>query len=170
MEEIIKAIPKHDGYFISNLGKIYSDKRKSGRKELKPFANAKGYAYVDLGGKKYSVHRLVALTFIPNPQNLPQINHKDENKWNNHVNNLEWCTNEYNHNYGTRNKKMAITESKPLLMISAETGIIVKRYQTEREAEKDGHYHGSILKAIRKEISEYHGFRWEWEKDYEKSI
>lgn len=54
-------------------------------------------------------HRLIALGFIPNPDNLPQVNHKDENKLNNNVDNLEWCTNIYNANYGTRTQRQIAT-------------------------------------------------------------
>lgn len=66
------------------------------------------------GGKSitYKVHRLVAIAFIPNPDNLPHINHKDENKLNNNPNNLEWCDNSYNNNYGTRNKRIAKAVTK----------------------------------------------------------
>ena len=72
----------------------------------------KGYIYVKLclnGEQKiYHVHRLVAETFIPNVENLPEVNHKDEDKSNNNVNNLEWCSHEYNIHYGTGMERMKI--------------------------------------------------------------
>lgn len=81
----------------------------SGEPKLLKQGNVNGYKVVILykDGKKktYLVHRLVAIAFIPNPNNLPIINHKDENKTNNNVNNLEWCTYEYNNTYGTARKR-----------------------------------------------------------------
>lgn len=106
MTEIWKDIPGYEGlYQASNCGNIRS--LNWGRRNivrnlyLKP--HNKGYLQVELakdGSKKMTtVHRLVAMTFIPNPNNLPIINHKDENKHNNNVNNLEWCTFSYNNSY-----------------------------------------------------------------------
>lgn len=79
---------------------------------LKPAPNRKGYYTVSICGDEYkgcrthTVHRLVCLTFLENPNNYPSINHKDENRQNNRVDNLEWCTTHYNDNYGTRNENV----------------------------------------------------------------
>lgn len=110
-------------YQVANIP--YADKRqvrsvdrwittKDGRKyfikgTLMKSQENDGYLYIDLCKnskmKRYSIHRLVAKAFIPNPDNLPQVNHKDENPSNNIWTNLEFCTAEYNVNYGTRNER-----------------------------------------------------------------
>ena len=79
-------------------------------KILVPLLNSKGYQFVHLykngTSKAILIHRLVAMAFIPNSENKPMINHKDENPLNNCVDNLEWCTASYNANYGTRNARI----------------------------------------------------------------
>ena len=109
-----KDIAEYEGFYkINNIGEILNVRtnrllhqcvRKSGYKQVT-------LCKVDEDGYRtqrvYRVHRLVAQAFIPNPKNLPQINHKDENKSNNCVDNLEWCTAKYNINYGERNAKVS---------------------------------------------------------------
>lgn len=73
--------------------------------------------YKDGKGKNYYVHRLVAEAYIPNPNNLPQINHKDEDKSHNYLNNLEWITHKDNQNYGTHNRRMGLSHAKPVYCI-----------------------------------------------------
>lgn len=112
MKEIWKPILGYENiYEVSNLGRIKSLKRKdiSGRviqeRFLKFQKDKDGYLLVTLcknGGKKHRVHKLVAQAFIPNPNYFECINHKDENRANNNMKNLEWCTHEYNVNYGNR--------------------------------------------------------------------
>ena len=106
--EIFRDIKGYEGlYQVSNKGTIVSlnYNRKNMVKRLKPFISKFGYTEVKLydNGKRkgFRVHRLVAEAFIPNPNNLPQVNHKDEDKTNNCVENLEWCDCEYNIKYGT---------------------------------------------------------------------
>ena len=105
-------------YRVTENGDIISmDYRRSGKpKKLAPQRNVHGYAIIKLikGGKDitYRVHRLVAMAFVPNPEKLPCINHKDENKLNNNPNNLEWCDNRYNNNYRTRNKRISKSVTK----------------------------------------------------------
>lgn len=102
--------------------------------------NIYGYPQVNLykNGKAYlrRVHRLVAIAFIPNPDNLPMINHKDENPCNNVVDNLEWCDAKYNVNYGGGNEKRALSHSKPVLQYSL-TGQLIKEWHSATEAARE---------------------------------
>ena len=104
---------------VSDLGRVksidrivrskHNSKKMTHGRILKQNIRA-GYYYVNLynenGSRKMLVHRLVAEAFIPNTENKDQVNHKDENKLNNNVNNLEWCSRSYNQNYGTRNERV----------------------------------------------------------------
>lgn len=97
---------------------------------------------------------MVAAAYLPNPDNLPEVNHRDENKQNNAISNLEWCDHSYNMNYGTRNEKIAKANSKPVRCI--ETGVI---YNGTREAERQtGLNNSGISRVCRGELKTCGGF------------
>lgn len=117
MNEIWKPLSgEFSSYEVSNLGNV---RNANTLRLLSPFKMQKGYLMIGLGigRKKFLVHRLVAEAFIPNPYNLSQVNHIDENKLNNNANNLEWCTCEYNNNYGTHNIRSANSRKQPVICI-----------------------------------------------------
>lgn len=130
-EEIWKDIEGYEGlYQVSNMGKVRSVDRidctghRLNGKILRPRMNSGGYLLVNLHNegeqKTFTVHRLVAQAFIPNPEGLPQINHKDEDKTNNIVDNIEYCDRKYNCNYGTRNERVA----KNMLQTKISKGLV----------------------------------------------
>jgi hypothetical protein len=117
MEEIWKDIEGYGGlYQISNQGKVKSFRRTTGKpyRILKQGITIWGYKYVNLfnqGGKMKTIHRLVALAFIPNPENKREVNHKDSNRLNNHVDNLEWVTSKENTRHAMDNDRMDWTKA-----------------------------------------------------------
>ena len=110
----MKDIPGYESlYAITEDGKVWSYKNKRFLKTRKGSDDyIRAYLCKDKKGFNVLVHRLVAMTYLPNPDNLPEVNHKDENPSNPHVSNLEWCTREYNINYGTALQRMWITRRK----------------------------------------------------------
>ena len=121
MKEIWKDIKDYEGlYQVSNLGNVRRIKfinnivEKEKITNLKPIKNTYLQVVLSRNGKvkAKNIHRLVAETFIPNPKKLPQVNHKDENKYNNKIDNLEWCTRIYNMNYGNVRKKISRSHRK----------------------------------------------------------
>lgn len=113
-----RIIPNtNNRYAITTKGQVYSFQNPKRIKELVPHSNGSGYMIVRLKTSKgtyknFYVHRLVAQAFLPNPYMYPQVNHKDENKSNNNLENLEFCTAKYNANYGTRIQR--ITETRAI--------------------------------------------------------
>ena len=149
-------------YEVSNFGRVKSLNYNHTGKEkiLKPFKRKDGYLQVILcrngKGKMFSVHRLVASAFLPNPNNLPQVNHKDEVKTNNCVSNLEFCDCKYNINYGSHNERVAAAQrNNPARSKVVEASkfsdfrTIEFRFASTREADRNGFNHGNVSTCCR---------------------
>lgn len=154
--EIWKDIRGLEGlYQISTLGHVKSLRRGI---ILKQRMTNKGYAQVVLSNKKAKlIHRLVAEAFIPNPCELPYINHKDECKHNNCVNNLEWCTASYNNCYNGLSKRVANKRKKAVRC--RETGQV---FDSIKEAERTVNVFGSISPCLHGRTKTAAGCHWEW--------
>lgn len=185
--EIWKIIDNFSSYEISSYGRLRSTNhtviRGNNRpmtvksKILTPDKNRKGYLMINLRSddgklKKVLIHRLVAQAFIPNPDNLPQVNHKDENKLNNHTNNLEWCTNKYNANYGSRGKRISksLTNngkiSKTILQFDKNNNLI-REWVSMNQIKRELNYNpGNIYKCCRREYRQAYGYIWEYKNEF----
>ena len=176
--EIWKDIKDYEGlYQVSNYGRVRSLKyRKTNISHImSPACDSNGYLglylYKDKNRKRFQIHRLVAEYFIPNPYNLSQVNHKDENKLNNTVENLEWCDSKYNVNFGSRNdrvsKKMTNGKrSKQVLQYKLD-GSFVREWPSTRECGRNGFNQSVIACCCRNEKSykTAYGYLWKYKKD-----
>ena len=167
-------------YKVSNFGNVMSFKRKKPHL-LKPGKHNNGYMFVILSNhnkyiKSITIHRLVAQAFIPNPYNLPQVNHIDENKLNNRVSNLEWCDQLYNINYGTAQERRAkkisklLTNrkdlSKPIFQFD-KNGNFISEYPSMIEAaRKTGINRQNICKVCKGKYKSAGGYVWKYKNDY----
>ena len=162
--EIWKPISGYEGlYEVSNLGRVKGLKRN---RILKPH-NTNRYYQVCLCKNGIQtdklIHRLVAEAFIPNPDNLPEVNHKDENKLNNAVSNLEWLSQADNLAYGTRIERIRSARSKAVQSFNAE-GVLVSKYASINEAaEKTGLAPINISRCCRGIYKRSGGYVWRYQ-------
>ena len=175
MTENWKHIKNHPSYMVSDLGNIKSlNYRKSGKEKiLCKRINKEGYSIITLDKKTFYVHRLVAEAFIPNPHNLPCINHKSEIKSQNNVDNLEWCSHKYNSNYGNSiEKRIKKLKEKPLikkayklsvLQIDKNNDKILNIFSSASEvAEKLGFDRGNICHCCNGDKKSAYGYKWKY--------
>lgn len=184
MEEIWVDIKSYEGlYQVSNLGRVRSLERmvRNGgdtvrvvkEKILKPWSDKNGYLHVTLcdkstNKKKFKIHRLVATMFIPNPNNLPQVNHKDEDKQNNKFDNLEWCTNRYNQEYGTKWERQKENSHKKEVVQLSKDNEIIKIWESIREANRNGYNRTCIYECCVGTQKIHRGYKWMYYEDYIK--
>lgn len=157
-------------YKISNYGEIKSYAQTKNGRKIGGYVDARGYTTVHLydrpqHGTRHKIHRLVASTFIDNPNNYPQVNHKDENKSNNHVDNLEWCDNLYNERYGTKGKrageKNRCCETTSSSIYSVDINGNVDHYDSIGEAERvTGLSHCNIVRTLKGRTKHCGGREW----------
>lgn len=174
-----KAIDGFEGFYeASTLGRIRSidrvvhQRNKWGEfsriikgKIVKGTVDNNGYVAISLqknGKIKYTkVHILIAKTFIDNYNNLPQVNHKDENKQNNEVSNLEWCTAKYNMNYGTVRSRTAMAQGKKVQQIK--DGNVIRVFDSLHEINRElGYNFKNICSVCNGKRNSAHGFEWKY--------
>jgi hypothetical protein len=174
-------------YQVSNMGRVRSMDRfarvcgngqllvKGRILVLGKYPN--GYTMVTItnGKGKVSaklVHRLVAQAFIPNPDGLPQVNHKDENIENNTVDNLEWCTSKYNANYGSRNEKCYESNRKffkPVYQLDKDSGMIIRWWDSIANASRAVHVDETLIGRVCKGKGDTAGgFVWRYADEYDR--
>lgn len=178
MEEKWLDIAGFEGYYqVSNTGRIKSFRKgkRYGKPEefiLKSSIANTGYCQVTLykpgTKKKFLVHRLVAEAFLDNPNNYQYINHKDETRTNNNVENLEWCTARYNNMYGTARLRSILTEGKPVSQCLP-SGQHIATYTCVSVAAKINRVdRATIICCCNGRCSTAGGYVWKYEPNWEK--
>ena len=171
---------KYEKFQVSNLGRIINlNYYNTGKAKLiEPYDDDNGYLCVNLSKngetKLCYVHRLVAQTFLPNPENKPCINHKIEGEKGKSMNfvffnedgsvdeektTIEWATYEENNNYATRNERIAKTMSKKVLQLSL-TGELIREWESTKECERNGFNQGNIVSCCNGKRKTHKGFKW----------
>ena len=190
-EEIWRPVVGYEGlYEVSSYGRVRSlDRYVKGKNDSYRLIKGKvlspgirnNYLSVSLQGRMFTIHRLVAEAFLPNPDNLPQVNHKDEDKTNNRVENLEWCDHKYNMNYGTRNIRAKETAIKNGYWSGLSRKEYMKKYYEdnkerkmkyfqdyrEKHKEKRKEYDHQYYQENKKKRKEYYEKNKEKRKEYD---
>ena len=150
-------------YAVTSCGRVWSYRNE---RFLKPKCEKNGYLRVQLckNGevKTYSLHRLVAQAYLPNPDNLPQVNHKDENKANNCLQNLEWCDQKYNHNYGTINERISNSLKIPILQYDLD-GNFIREWPSATDVGIE--VKSFICRCLKGKVPSAYGFIWKYKED-----
>ena len=177
--EIWKDIEGYEGlYMVSNFGRIKSLHRNG--KIMRLYNSTYGYLRVHLSknkeGKHYFVHRLVAKAFIPNDNNFPIINHKDENKKNNSVDNLEWCNYQYNNTYNSLVERRRLKTDYELIAQKlskkvfqyTKDGELVKIWNSTAECGRNGYFQNAIANCCNGKCKTHKGYIWSYENKNNK--
>ena len=163
--EIFKEIENYNGkYLISSYGYVIN---VISNKIVKTNKDKEGYVNIRLcingKNKTYRLHRLIANAFIENKNNYPEVNHKDENKENNNVDNLEWCTRKYNANYGNVKRKISESNTHFILIQKDLEGHYIKCWNSLYDLKLEGYDYNKIRDQIRKHLKPKDFI---WEKEY----
>lgn len=177
MKEIWKDIKDYEGlYQVSNLGRIKRLEHKIPTKLknqeyitlkeriIKPVKNPNKYTKVYLKGKQKLIHRLVAEAFLPNPNNYPCINHKNEIKDDNMMDNLEWCSYKYNNNYNNKGDRIAKSKWKVICQYDTNMNLI-KEWASIKEASDNMNIeHSNIIACCKGRQKTSYGFIWRYKE------
>ena len=176
--ELWRPVKGYEGFYeVSNLGRVRSVDRfvrnsHNGdytvfKKSIikKPTLDDGGYETITLNKEgrweTRLVHRLVAIAFLGDPEEGQEVNHKDENKRNNQVSNLEWCSKAYNVRYGTRARRAAAKRSRPVLQCTLD-GEIIQEYQSLSSVKEDGFNPSNVKAVCDGKFSQMNGYGWRW--------
>lgn len=165
IDEELKDVPGYDGKFkASKSGRIFNTET---RKELIQYVR-NGYVFVLMNGESKRLHRVIMDTFNPNPKPelYTEINHIDENKLNNSLDNLEWCTHDYNIKYGTRGERAGETNGVNIVCLDLD-GNFIKEYPSIASTEKDGFIPGVVGMCVRGKAKTHKKCIWMKKSEYD---